>query len=123
MRRQLLWAVLAVGYALVASRLAPLSWPAMLATVPPAAALCWVALRRPVVVAPVSRIGLRRVLPWLVVAATGLAWELFAVLQSPRHDYPTLSSLLSPLAGDSDGWYRFAGYLLWFALGSWLVRR
>ena len=63
----------------------------------------------------------------VLVCANGLhfiiAWELFAVLQSPRHDYPTLSSLLSPLAGDSDGWYRFGGYLLWFVLGSWLVRR
>jgi hypothetical protein len=118
-----MWTLLAIGYALVASRFTPLTWPAMLATLPPAALLCWATMRRPIPAAPAVRLTPARVMPWIVVVATGLAWELVALQQAPRRDYPTLSSIISPLAGDVAGWYRFAGYLVWFAAGAWLARR
>lgn len=111
----------AVGYAALAAFLAPLTWPAMLATLPPLAVGGWAALRHP---RPAARrpIGRRRVLPWLLVVVAGTAWEVVALVRSPRADYPTISSIISPLAG-TQWWFRFAGYLLWFAAGVWLVRQ
>ncbi len=110
-----------IGYAAVAASFAPLTWPAMLATLPPLGVACWVAVRRPDG-PPAPALAWRRVAPWLVVVAVGVGWELLALFRSPRPDYPTLSSIVSPLAG-TQWWFRFAGYLLWFAAGVWLVRR
>ena len=113
--------MVAVGYAAVAALFTPLTWPAMLATLPPLFVAGWVALRPPV--RPIGP-GLRRrrVVPWLAVVVAGTIWELVALVRSPRADYPTISSIVSPLAG-TQWWFRFAGYLLWFAAGVWLVRR
>ena len=113
--------MVAVGYAAVAALFTPLTWPAMLATLPPLFVAGWVALRLPV--RPIGP-GLRRrrVVPWLAVVAAGTIWELVALVRSPRADYPTISSIVSPLAG-TQWWFRFAGYLLWFAAGAWLVCR
>lgn len=115
------WWAGAVVYAAVAALLTPLTWPAMLATLPPLVVAGWLALR------PAARpagptIGLRRVAPWAVVVVAGTGWELVALLRSPRADYPTISSIVSPLAG-THWWFRFVGYLCWFATGVWLVRR
>jgi hypothetical protein len=113
--------VLAVGYAAVAALFTPLTWPAMLATVPPLFVAGWAALRLPVrPVAPA--LGLRRVTPWVIVVVAGTVWELVTLAGSPRVDYPTISSIVSPLAG-TQWWFRFAGYLIWFAAGVWMVRR
>lgn len=92
----------------------------MAATVPPLVIAGWVSLRAPTRPTP-ARIGWRRVLPWVVVIAVGAAWELLALVRSPRADFPTLSSIVSPLAGPH-WWFRFAGYLVWFAVGVRLVR-
>lgn len=108
-----------IGYAAVAASLTPLTWPAMLATLPPLVAAGWVALRRsdrPAAPAPAAR----RVAPWAVVVSAGVIWELVALFRSPRADFPTVSSIVSPLAG-TQWWFRFVGYLLWFAAGAWLV--
>ncbi|MGS0684544.1 hypothetical protein ACVBEQ_05205 [Nakamurella sp. GG22] len=125
MRYQVLGAaVMAVAYAAFASRFTPLTWPAMLATVPPAAGVFWIGVRTGTVRdAPAVVFDWSRLVPWVVVAALGIALEIVALVQSPREDFPTLSSLISPFAGDSTGWYRFGGYLAWFALGTWLARR
>lgn len=111
----------AVGYAALAALLSPLTWPAMLATLPPLLVAGWVAVRGPVRPAriPLKR---RRAAPWLVVIAAGTGWELLALFRTPREDFPTISSIVSPLAG-TQWWFRFVGYLLWFAAGAWLVRR
>ena len=123
-RYQPLWVVVAVAYAALASRFTPLTWPSMLATVPPAASVFWVGVRtRTVRDAPAVVLNRSRLVPWVVVAALGIALEIAALVQSPRADFPTLSSVISPLAGDGTGWYRFGGYLAWFALGAWLARR
>jgi len=118
-----LWVVVGVGigYAAVAALLTPLTWPAMLATVPPLALACWVAVRRPNC-PPAPAPTWRRVLPWAVVLAAGVVLELATLFRTPREDYPTLSSIVSPLAG-SQWWFRFVGYLIWFAVGAALVRR
>lgn len=135
------WLVVAVGYAAVAARFEPLSWPAMLATVPPAVAVYWVSRRRatptpadtppegpdslaqvPGGVVPARRATWARTLPWLLALAAAAALELLALPRHARDDYPTLSSLITPFAADHAA-LRTAGYLLWFALGAWLVRR
>jgi len=115
----------AIGYALLASRLSPLTWPAMLATLPPAVLVFWVGGRRRPAPAssPEIAIGWSRLAPWVVIAALGITLEMLALVQSPREDFPTLSSIVSPLAGDSTGWYRFGGYLAWFAVGAWMAKR
>lgn len=110
-----------IGYAAVAALLTPLTWPAMLATVPPLALACWVGVRRPND-PPAPAPTWRRVLPWAVVLAAGVTLELATLFRTPREDYPTLSSIVSPLAG-SQWWFRFVGYLIWFAVSAALVRR
>jgi len=123
-RYQSVWVPAAVAYAALASRFIPLTWPSMLATVPPAAVVGWVGLRRRTVrVGPAEGVSPSRQVPWVVVAALAIAWETAALAQSPREDFPTLSSVISPLAGDTAGWHRFGGYLAWFALGALLARR
>jgi hypothetical protein len=111
--------VVGIGYAAAAASLTPLTWPAMLATLPPLMAAGWVALHRPDR-PPAPAPAARRVAPWAVVVAAGVIWELVALVRSPRADYPTVSSIVSPLAG-TQWWFRFVGYLLWFAAGAWLV--
>jgi hypothetical protein len=111
----------AVGYAAVAALFTPLSWPAMLATLPPLAVAGWVAMRRPDR-SPALALSRRRLAPWVLLLVAGVGWELVALVRAPRADYPTISSIISPLAGTS-WWFRFACYLLWFAAGGWLVRR
>jgi hypothetical protein len=113
--------VVAVGYAAVAALFTPLTWPAMVATLPPLVVAGWAALRPPGRPAGPA-LGLRRVAPWMTVVAAGTVWEFVALVRSPRTDHPTISSIISPLAG-TQWWFRFAGYLLWFAAGVWLVRR
>jgi hypothetical protein len=115
------WLVVGVGYAAVAALFTPLTWPAMLATVPPLVAAAWVAVRRPDR-PPAPLPGLRRMVPWAVVIGVGTVWELVALFGSPRGDFPTISSIVSPLAG-TQWWFRFVGYLVWFAVGVCLVRR
>ena len=72
--------------------------------------------RRTVRVSPAEVVSPSRLVPWVVVAALAIAWETAALAQSPREDFPTLSSVISTLAGDTAGWHRFGGYLAWFAL-------
>jgi hypothetical protein len=115
------WLVVGAAYAALAALLPPLGWTAMLATLPPLVVALVVSLRRPVRPA-VPGPGRRRVLPWVAVVAAGIAWELLALFRSPRDDFPTISSIVSPLAG-TQWWFRFVGYLLWFAAGWWLVRQ
>lgn len=110
----------AVGYAAVAALFTPLTWPAMVATLPPLIVAGWIALRRPV--RPPAPLDRRRVAPWAVVVVVGTVWEVVALVGSPRADHPTISSIVSPLAG-TQWWFRFLGYVLWFAAGVWLVRR
>ena len=120
-RRVLRVAVGIVGYAAVAALFLPFTWPALLATVLPLVVAGGYALRRPArPLAPAP--SWRRIAPWAVVLAAGIGWELMALFRSPRADYPTISSIVSPLAA-GQWWFRFLGYLLWLAAGTALVRR
>lgn len=113
--------VVAIGYAAVAAIFTPLTWPAMLATLPPLVVAGWAAVRVPDRPA-VASVGRGRVAPWVAVVVAGTIWELVALVRSPRADYPTISSIVSPVAG-TQWWFRFVGYLLWFAVGAWLLHR
>ena len=119
-----LWVAVAIAYAALASRLTPLTWPSMLATVPAAAVVYRVGMRgRPVRECPAVVLERSRLVPWVVVISLGIGLEIAALLQTPREEFPTLSSFVSPLVGDSAGWYRFVGYLVWLGMGAWLARR
>jgi hypothetical protein len=116
--------LLGVAYAGLASSFAPLTWPAMIATLPPLGVAAWIAWHRPEQRDERPPLRLVRLWPWLVVVVLGTAWELAALVGTPRAEYPTLSSLISPIFGDPANWgYRFVVYLAWFAAGAWLVRR
>jgi hypothetical protein len=96
----------------------------MLATLPPTVVVFWVGVwGKPTGKGAVVLLTRSRLLPWVMVAALGITLEIVALVQSPREDFPTFSAIVSPLAGDSTGWYRFGGYLVWFALGAWMARR
>ena len=115
--------VVAVLYSWAASRLTPLTWPATLATVPPALVVCGIALLRAPTRCPAPRRwGAAAVAPWVVLAVLVGAWQLYAFVQDSRIAHPTLSALASPLFATSAE-HRMVGYLVWLAAGAWLVRR
>ena len=104
-------------------RFAKLTWQSMLATVPPVVGMFWASRRRRVDrKGPSTVFTAAQVAPWVVVPALAVGLEIGACPVS-RANFPTLSSSVSPFAGDATGWYRFAGYLAWFALRAWLARR
>ncbi|MFL6110748.1 MAG: hypothetical protein ACJ786_05290 [Catenulispora sp.] len=116
------WALLGVGYALVAGSFARLTVPAELATLLPGAGLLWYAKRpaTPRFAAP-DRIDGRGVLPWAVVGVAFGIWELYAALRGSTPAHPTLSILMRPLIDPAPA--RAIGYGLWLAGGLWVVRR
>ena len=60
------------------------------------------------------------VLPWIVVFAAIVGWELVELFSQPRHLHPTISSIMDSLLSTHPS--RFIGYLLWLILGWLLVR-
>lgn len=60
------------------------------------------------------------VLPWLVVLAAIVAWELVELFSKPRGVHPTISSVMDSLLSTHPS--RFVGYLVWLVLGWLLVR-
>lgn len=116
------WALLSVGYALVAGSFARLTIPAELATLLPGTGLVWYALRpaTPRFATP-ARIDRRGALPWAAVAVAFGVWELYAALRGSTSAHPTLSILMRPLIDPPP--LRAAGYGLWLAAGLWVVRR
>ncbi len=67
------------------------------------------------------RSPVRTVGPWVVLAATGGAWQLAAFLQHPRADHPTLSSLANQLFASHPA--RGAAFVLWLLGAVELARR
>lgn len=60
------------------------------------------------------------ILPWIVVLAASVGWELAELFSQPRHVHPTISSIMDSLLSTHPS--RFIGYLLWLILGWLLVR-
>ncbi len=118
-------ALLAFGtaYALVAAATQPFSWQADLVTAVPVGALAVGAIvywpRHPVR-PQVHRQG-HPYVPWVVAAATVVAWELVnELVPGARGDHPTLSSMLNAV----DRYYALKAlvFLAWLGLGWTVVR-
>lgn len=60
------------------------------------------------------------VLPWVVVLAAIVGWELVELFSKPRSLHPTISSVMDSLLSTHPS--RFVGYLVWLVLGWLLVR-
>lgn len=75
----------------------------------------------------VSRVAFRRgVVVWSVLIGALVVLEAFAYVRQPDWlhadpDHPTLSILLDPAL--EEGPVRFLGWLVWLALGWWVVTR
>ncbi|MGO4648180.1 hypothetical protein AB4305_24945 [Nocardia sp. 2YAB30] len=115
-------AVLAAGGA--ATR--PFSWSATALVLVPVAvvsALAWRA--RPAQTLRTDRLR-RGAVVWSALLVAALVWEVYAFARQPdwtrpSEQHPTLSTLLGPAL---EQWpLRFAGWLVWLAVGWWLVSR
>lgn len=69
---------------------------------------------------PTSPPRTRALLPWGALAAAVLALELFTYFQSPRAEYPTMSSLVNEVDTVP---VRRVTYVLWFLFGWHLAGR
>lgn len=116
----LLGAALAVvAYAWWATGLRPFSWPALVAV--EAAGIVAIAIgarrRLPLEARPSER----SLMVWGALLAVLAGWELAAYLQSPREEYPTLSSLANVALEPRP--VRAAAFVVWLAVAGMLARR
>lgn len=123
--RPAIWVSVGLVIATLGARTRPFDWAATALIAGIAGVLLARAVRRPS--EPVSadahlRNGLLLWLP-LLLAVSG--WELFALSRQeswdvPDPSHPTLSTLLDPVLDQGPG--RWAGWLIWLALGWRLLR-
>jgi hypothetical protein len=112
-------AVVAVGYAWVATGLQPFTRPALVATLGGGVAAVLVGRRLSPPAAPAALVGGAWL--WAALAGALAVWELQAFLQHPRAAHPTLSSLSNDLLEGHVP--RVGAMLVWLAAGVWLARR
>jgi hypothetical protein len=62
----------------------------------------------------------RRSLPWFALVVMVVGWELFTYASTPRHDHPTLSSVIDIV--DSNHVGKAIVFLLWLILGWYLLQ-
>lgn len=135
LRRRWIVASVAIGllYAVLASTTRPFTWAAYVVTAVPivvaAFATAWTNRKVAARIAAV-RAGVvnqhparwdRRWMAWVVLMAVATSWELFCLASLPRAQHPTLSSLIDLL--DSTWVGKSAAFVLWLALGWFLVAR
>jgi hypothetical protein len=120
--------VLAFGAALAAAGAAtrPFSWSATVLVVVPVVMVSVLACRvRPEQIPRTARLR-RGAAVWSTLLVTASVWEVYAFARQPdwtrsSHEHPTLSTLLDPAL---EQWpLRFVGWLVWLAVGWWLVSR
>lgn len=120
---RLLNVAVALALAVLAGRVASLTWPAALVVGIVGGVVVGVSLqrsqegRRP---AP-ERLDPVGAAAWLALVVAILAWELIALLQGSTAEHPSLSILLDPLFDDHV--VRSAAFLGWLSLGVYLSRR
>jgi hypothetical protein len=61
----------------------------------------------------------RWALVWIGLLVTVVGWELYCYLSAPRAQHPTLSALIDMLDASPGG--KFVAFLLWLALGWYLL--
>jgi hypothetical protein len=62
----------------------------------------------------------RRSLPWFALVVVVVGWELFTYASIPRHDHPTLSSIIDIVDASHVG--KAIAFLLWLILGWYLLQ-
>jgi hypothetical protein len=107
------------AYGWWATGLQPFSAAASLATVGPgiAAVVIGTAVRRPTVPAA----ALSGAVVWAVLVGALVAWQMFAYLQHPRSEHPTLSSLANSVLDTQPA--RAVAFTLWLIAAALLARR
>lgn len=111
-----------VGYALIAGSFRRLTVPAELSTFLAGSFLTWLALRKDCQRQPApDHIDGKGALPWAALLVVFGVWELYADFRGSTPDHPTLSILMGPLLEEPVN--RAVGYLVWLAVGGWLIRR
>lgn len=115
-----------LGYTWVASSFGTFTWPARAVTlIPGIALLAYAGRHRPPRGLPralkESRDWRRGFVTWVVVAlATGML-EMSAFMQAPRHEHPTLSSVVAAMM--SMHLTKWVAWVLWLLFGAWLVKQ
>lgn len=106
-------------YAWWAVGLAPFSGWATLAVVAAGVAAMACGRRLPRRCRPA--VELRRAAPWMAVAGVASAWQLAALVQHPRQDHPTLSSLTNAVLDSHPA--RAVAFAAWSVAAAGLARR
>ncbi|MFI6313355.1 hypothetical protein ACIBEK_24915 [Nocardia fusca] len=122
------WAVPVVSclaLATLAAHTRPFGWAATALVAAPSILLLAHALRRPDEPLPADPRLRNGLLLWSPLALAISVWELFALSRQsswrvPDPSHPTLSTLLDTTLEQGPG--RWAGWLLWLAIGWWLLR-
>lgn len=110
-----------LGYAWVTAGLRPFTLPALAATLGGGLVAIAIGTRLP------RRSTFREgataggAWAWVALAAAIAFWELRSLLQHPRDDHPTISSLTNSLLQSQQS--RMVALLVWLAAGVWLARR
>ena len=116
------------AYAWLAAGTRPFTTGADVVTALPLVALVVVVVVQLLTGRPARMVGARDdrspaggAVPWLLLIAAAVAWELAALFGSPRSAHPTVSSIYDSVAR----WQAAKAAILfgWLALGWYLVRR
>ncbi len=115
-----------VSVAAVGALTQPFGWPATVLVLVVGAAALVLAIRAPRSVEPKAPPLRRGTAAWSALLLAAAGWEAYAYVRQPdwtkpSDQHPTLSTLLDPAL--EQGPLRFAGWLIWLAVGLWLVTR
>lgn len=118
--------VCVVAVAAVGSVTRPFGWAATVLVVVVGVAVLIRAIRSPSSVRPKDPPLRRGTAMWSALLLAIAGWEAYAFVRQPdwtkpSDQHPTLSTLLDP--GLEQGPLRFAGWLVWLAVGCWLATR
>jgi len=114
--------VVGLGYAWVASDVRTFTRPAEVLTGLPILVVGVVLLRRPRGSPGVDdKRPVRWLAGWAVLELAWFTWEMHELFSSPRHDFPTLSSIGDDLLHSSRGAHTVA-FALWLVVGAILIR-
>ena len=109
-----------MAYAWWTAGLRPFTWPALMAVAVAGVGTIILGTRRRRPFEPAAHGGYGA-LPWGILCALLIGWELVAYFQQPRADHPTLSALADRVIDWRPA--RALAFLTWVALGADLSRR
>ena len=110
-----------LGYAWVTAGLRPFTLPALAATLGGGLIAIAIGARLPRLSTVREGATARGAWTWAALAGAIACWELQSLLQHPRDQHPTISSLTNTLLQSQQS--RMVALLGWLAAGVWLARR